>query len=86
MIGVARPAGPHPVEWTGRPSEERLLGWADVGAAPGDSEDHAFITENLDGTKDGIPANIVLLLELFHRGQRAVPPLPCGDPCPQDGG
>lgn len=85
--GTRVPAGhsPRPAI-PGGPQNERLLGWADVGAAPGDGEDQAFIAENLDGTKDGIPANVVLLLELLHRRQRAVPPLARSDPRPQDGG
>jgi hypothetical protein len=69
----------------GGPQNERLLDWTDVGAAPRDGEDHAFITENLDGTKDSIPADVVLLLELLHGRQRAVPPLTRGDPRSQDG-
>lgn len=64
-----------------------LLGvWADVGAAARDGEDQALIAEDLDSAKDGIAADVVLLLKLFHGRQRAVAPLALGDPGPEDGG
>jgi hypothetical protein len=59
--------------------------WADVGAAAGDGEDHALIAEDLDRPQYGVAANVMLLLELFHRWQRAVAPLTLGDPGPEDG-
>src|SRR5215831_19501859 len=49
--------------------------WADVGAAAGDGEDQALIAEDLDRPQYGVAANVMLLLELFHRRQRTVAPL-----------
>ena len=64
-----------------------LLGvWADVGAAARDGEDQALIAENLDRPQYGVTANVMLLLELFHRRQRAFAPLTLGDAGPEDGG
>jgi hypothetical protein len=64
-----------------------LLGvCADVGTTAGDGEDQALIAEDLDRPQYGVAANIMLLLELFHRWQRAVAPRTLGDPGPEDGG
>ena len=86
MIRAAWSTGPRPDGGPGGPQQERLLCWADVGSAPGDGEDQAFIAQDLDGAKDGIPADDVLLLKLLHGRQWAVPPLARGDPRPEDGG
>ena len=59
---------------------------ADIGSAAGNGEDQALIAEDLDRAKDGVTADVVLLLKLFHGRQRPVPPLPLGDPGPEDGG
>ncbi len=67
--------------------ETALLGaWTDVGAAAGDSEDHAFIAQDLDRAQYGVAANPVLLLKLLHRRQWAVAPLALGDPGSEYGG
>jgi hypothetical protein len=88
-LRVVRPPGYRVVpKWS--PEEEgkrSLLGvWADVGAAAGDGEDQALIAEDLDRPQYGVAANIVLLLELSYRRQRAVAPLTPGDSGPEDGG
>jgi hypothetical protein len=74
--------------WSPKEDEKRrLLGvWAHVGAAAGDGEDQALITEDLDSVQYGVAADVVFLLELFHGRQRAVSPLPLGDPGSEDGG
>jgi hypothetical protein len=80
MDSVWSPSGPQ------RAGKQRLLGvWADVGAAAGDGEDKALIAEDLDRPQYSVAANVMLLLELFHRRQRAVAPLTLGDLCPEDG-
>ena len=75
-------------KWSPQGAGKRpLLGvWADVGAAAGDGEDQALIAENLDRPQYGVAANVMLLLELFHRRQGTVAPLTFGDLCPEDGG
>ena len=60
--------------------------WADIGAAPGDGEDQALITEDLDSPQYGVPAHVMLLLKLLYGRQGAVAPLALGDPRPEDGG
>jgi hypothetical protein len=74
--------------WSPKEHEKQPLPgvWADVGAAAADGEDQTLIAEDLDGAKDSIPAYAVLLLELFHRWQWAVPPFALGDLCSEDGG
>src|SRR5215510_5907400 len=59
--------------------------WADVGATAGNGDDQALIAEDLDRPQYGVAANVMLLLELLHRRQRAVAPLTLSDPCPEDG-
>ena len=59
--------------------------WAEVGAAPGDGEDQALISDDLDGVQDRVTADVLLLLELLHGWQGAVAPLALGDPRPEDG-
>ena len=63
-----------------------LLGtrtYVDTGA---DCEEQASIEQDLDDAQYGIAANVVLLLELLHRRQRAVLPLALGDPGSETGG
>lgn len=57
---------------------------ADVGPTAGDREDGAFLAQQVECPDGCIPADVVLLLKLADRWQRAMPPLPCADPLPQD--
>jgi hypothetical protein len=59
---------------------------ADVGAAPGDGEDEALVTKDVDRPQYGVAAYVMFLLELLHGGQGAVAPVALGDPRPEDGG
>ncbi len=87
MIKAGLPALIMITLWPPTNAERSLSGvWADIGASTGHGEDQALVAEDLDGAKNGISAYIVLLLELFHGRQRAVPPLASGDPGPEDGG
>jgi hypothetical protein len=88
-LRVVRPHGYRVIpKWSPKEQGKRPLPgvWADVGAAAGDGEDQALIAEDLDRPQYGVAANVMLLLELFHRRQRAVAPLTLGDLCPEDGG
>jgi hypothetical protein len=75
----------HGMEHRHSPACGRLLCVrANVTAAPGDGEDEALRTQDVDGTQHGISTDAILLLELLHGRQRTSAPLTFGDLCPQD--
>jgi hypothetical protein len=69
---------------TPRPSAALRRLRANITAAPGDGEDEALRTQDVDGTEHGISTDAILLLDLLHGRQRTSVPLTFGDLCPQD--
>jgi hypothetical protein len=63
-----------------------LLLRADVGAPARDGEYQALVAQQVDGAQDSVAADVVFLLQLLDRGQRAGTPLAFGDLGAQDRG
>ena len=74
-----------PAGWV-RAGLGHLLLRADVGAPARDSEHQALAAQQFDRAQDGVAADVVFLLQLLDRRQRAGPPLALSDLGPQDRG